>query len=284
MPRIAFLGTGLLGAGFAEAACARGDTVSAWNRTADKARALAAFGATVAATPAEAVRGAERVHLVLRDDDSVEEVLAACRDALAPDAIVLDHTTTLPARTAARAARLEAEGVRYLHCPVFIGPAAARKGKGTILVSGRRDLFDAVQPALARQAETVRFLGERPDLAAVHKLAGNVFNMGMTGLIADALAVGKGAGVAGAELLETLALSQSANVVNGRGRAMVQGDFTPSFDLAMARKDLQLMMDTALPDTLAMVPGLAARMDALLAEGHSQDDFAVVGKRSVHAG
>jgi len=130
----------------------------------------------------------------------------------------------------------------------------------------------------------VRFLGERPDLAAVHKLAGNVFNMGMTGLIADALAVGKGAGVAGAELLETLALSQSANVVNGRGRAMVQGDFTPSFDLAMARKDLQLMMDTALPDTLAMVPGLAARMDALLAEGHSQDDFAVVGKRSVHAG
>lgn len=284
MPRIAFLGTGLLGAGFAEAACARGDTVSAWNRTADKARALAAFGATVAATPAEAVRGAERVHLVLRDDDSVEEVLAACRDALAPEAIVLDHTTTLPARTAARAARLEAEGVRYLHCPVFIGPAAARKGKGTILVSGRRDLFDAVQPALARQAETVRFLGERPDLAAVHKLAGNVFNMGMTGLIADALAVGKGAGVAGAELLETLALSQSANVVNGRGRAMVQGDFTPSFDLAMARKDLQLMMDTALPDTLAMVPGLAARMDALLAEGHSQDDFAVVGKRSVHAG
>lgn len=284
MPRIAFLGTGLLGAGFAEAACARGDTVSAWNRTADKARALAAFGATVAATPAEAVRGAERVHLVLRDDDSVEEVLAACRDALAPEAIVLDHTTTLPARTAARAARLEAEGVRYLHCPVFIGPAAARKGKGTILVSGRRDLFDAVQPALARQAETVRFLGERPDLAAVHKLAGNVFNMGMTGLIADALAVGKGAGVAGAELLETLALSQSANVVNGRGRAMVQGDFTPSFDLAMARKDLQLMMDTALPDTLTMVPGLAARMDALLAEGHSQDDFAVVGKRSVHAG
>jgi 3-hydroxyisobutyrate dehydrogenase-like beta-hydroxyacid dehydrogenase len=281
---IAFLGTGLLGAGFAEAAFARGDTVSVWNRTADKARALAAFGATGAATPAEAVRGAERVHLVLRDDDSVEEVLAACRDALAPEAIVLDHTTTLPARTAARAARLEAEGVRYLHCPVFIGPAAARKGKGTILVSGRRDLFDAVHPVLARQAETVRFLGERPDLAAVHKLAGNVFNMGMTGLIADALAVGKGASVAGAELLETLALSQSANVVNGRGRAMVQGDFTPSFDLAMARKDLQLMMDTALPDTLAMVPGLAARMDALLAEGHSQDDFAVVGKRSVHAG
>ena len=57
MTAIAFLGTGLLGSGFVEAACQRGDSVTVWNRTIEKARALTAFGATVADTPADAVRG-----------------------------------------------------------------------------------------------------------------------------------------------------------------------------------------------------------------------------------
>ena len=52
MANIAFLGTGLLGAAFAEAAAKRGDRVTAWNRSADKAQALAAFGIVAAATPA----------------------------------------------------------------------------------------------------------------------------------------------------------------------------------------------------------------------------------------
>ena len=79
MANIAFLGTGLLGAAFAEAAAKRGDSVTAWNRSADKAQALAPFGIAVAATPAEAVRGAARVHLVLKDDAVVAAVIAALR-------------------------------------------------------------------------------------------------------------------------------------------------------------------------------------------------------------
>src|SRR5512139_3952921 len=96
MAKIAFLGTGLLGGAFAEAAARRGDTVTAWNRSPDKALALARFGVKPAATPAEAVRGASRVHLVLRDDAVVEEVIAAARPGLAEGAILLDHTTTRP--------------------------------------------------------------------------------------------------------------------------------------------------------------------------------------------
>ena len=68
MSNIAFLGTGLLGGAFAQAAAKRGDTVTAWNRSPDKVRALKQFGVIAAATPAEAVRGAARVHLTLKDD------------------------------------------------------------------------------------------------------------------------------------------------------------------------------------------------------------------------
>lgn len=283
MPSIAYLGTGLLGSAFVEAALSRGDQVTVWNRTVAKTQPLVRLGAVSAGTPADAVRGAVRVHLVLRDDDSVEDVIGQCRSQLGADAILIDHTTTRPDRTAERCARLAREGVRYLHCPVFIGPSAARKGEGTIVVSGRVDLFDAVRPALLQQAARVEYLGERPDLAAVAKLVGNAFNVGMTGLVADALAVGKGAGVASSDMLDVLAWFNSTGIVSGRGRAMVRGDFTPGFELSMARKDLQLMIETAEPGAVPMLSGLAARMDALLAEGHHHDDFAVVGLRSVHA-
>ena len=129
MSNIAFLGTGLLGAAFAEAAAKRGDTVTAWNRSPNKVFALKQFGVIAAASPAEAVRNASRVHLVLKDDAVVEEVLVAARSGLLPDAIIIDHSTTLPILTAARAERLNAEGVKYLHCPLY-GPASGAQRTG----------------------------------------------------------------------------------------------------------------------------------------------------------
>src|SRR5215217_7752417 len=164
MTHTAFLGTGLLGSAMIEAAVKRGDRITAWNRTLDKARALEPLGVTVADSPADAVRGARRVHLVLKDDDAVESVVTKLRPGLSPDTIIVDHTTTQPVRTAERARRLNAEGAKYLHCPVFIGPAAARKGEGTVLASGPRALFDAVKDDLARMAAKVEYFGERPDL------------------------------------------------------------------------------------------------------------------------
>ncbi|MDP1891389.1 MAG: NAD(P)-dependent oxidoreductase [Gemmatimonadaceae bacterium] len=273
---IAFLGTGRLGAGFVEAALGRGDRVTVWNRTADKAQALAAFGATVAATPADAVRGAARVHLVLTDDASVEQVIAECRAGLGDDAIIVDHTTTLPARTAARAARLIAEGVKYLHCPVFIGPAAARQAKGSILAAGPQALFDAVKPALEKQAARVVYYGERPDLAAVIKLIGNAYLIGTGAVMADFMSIARNAGVSAEQAMSLFDFFDPANIVQTRGVSMMKGDFTPSFELTMARKDVRLMIEAAGDRPLAALPSLAARMDALIEAGHGGEDFAVL--------
>ncbi|MGE0861943.1 MAG: NAD(P)-dependent oxidoreductase [Gammaproteobacteria bacterium] len=155
MPNIAFLGTGLLGSAFAEAAASRGDTVTAWNRTADKAQALAKFGVKAAASPAEAVRGASRVHLVLKDDAVVDEVIAAARPGLSPGAVLLDHTTTQPALTAERAQRLRSKGVDYLHCPVFMGPAAARQAQGSIATAPACRRPQAVLPIVRTMRKRV---------------------------------------------------------------------------------------------------------------------------------
>ena len=273
---IAYLGTGRLGSGFVEAALARGDSVTVWNRTPDKAKALESFGARVAATPAEAVKGAERVHLVLKDDATVEHVIAELRAGLGDGVIIVDHTTTQPALTAERAVRLNAEGVRYLHCPVFIGPAMARKGQGIIMASGPRALFDAVQPALAAQATKLEYFGERPDAAAVFKLCGNAYLVGTGAVIADVLTIATSAGIAAGDAMKLFDFFNPAAIVSGRGKSMAAGDFTPSFELTMARKDVRLMIETAGARPLAALPGIAARMDALIDAGHGSADMGVI--------
>lgn len=281
MTQIAFLGTGLLGSGLIEAAAKRGDSITVWNRTLDKARALEAFGVRVAQTPADAVRGAERVHLVLKDDAVVEEVIAALRPGLGANAIIVDHTTTQPKLTAARATRLNGEGVRYIHCPVFIGPAAARQGKGSILASGPRALFDAVQPALAKMAEKVEYVGERPDAAAVFKLCGNAVIIGLSGVVSDVLSIGDGAGFSADETMKTFGMLNIPGMLAFRGKNMAAGDFSPSFELTMARKDVRLMLETAAGHPMATLESIARRMDELIAAGRGADDMAVIGVDAV---
>jgi len=281
MAQIAFLGTGLLGSAFAEAACKRGDSVTVWNRTTAKARALQPFGAQVAGSPEMAVRGAERVHLVLQDDASVEEVVQALRPGLAEGAVIVDHTTTLPTLTAARATRLNAEGVRYIHCPVFIGPAAARESQGIIMACGPKALFELVKPALERQAARVEYLGERNDLAAVMKLCGNAYIIGSGAIVSDVFSIAANSAVQPTEALSLLNFFFGAGIIMGRGTKMAAGDFTASFELTMARKDIRLMIEAAGELPLAVLPGLKVRMDGLIAEGNGALDMGVMAKDAV---
>jgi len=281
MTSIAVLGTGLLGSGFVEAACGRGWEVTVWNRTPAKAEALASVGARVAATPAQAVRGVQRVHLVLRDDASVEDVLGEALPAVDAGTVICDHTTTQPALTAARAQRLADQGVAYLHCPVFMGPPAARDAKGSMLVAGPRALFEGVQDELTQMTGRLAYLGERPDQAAVIKLMGNALIIGVVGLLADALALGRSAGLSPEEALGVMEFINPGAVAKLRGPRMAAGSFDPSFALTMARKDVRLMLETAEGIPLAVLPALAARMDALIQGGHGDQDVGVLAVDAV---
>jgi 3-hydroxyisobutyrate dehydrogenase-like beta-hydroxyacid dehydrogenase len=277
MAHIAFLGTGLLGGAFAEAAAKRGDTVVAWNRTMDKVHTLAQFGVKAAATPADAVRGATRVHIVLKDDAVVDEVIAAARIELAPETILIDHTTTLPALTAARSARLNGAGVNYLHCPVFMGPPAARNAQGSMMVSGPRALFDSVATALAKMTGRLQYMGERTDLAAANKLLGNAMIIGLVGVMADVLTLAQASDIDSEDAIKLLGLLDLNAMVAGRGVNMAKGNFTPSFELSMARKDVRLMLETSGDRTMATLPAIAERMDQLIAAGHGAADASVLG-------
>ncbi|MCC7326767.1 MAG: NAD(P)-dependent oxidoreductase [Burkholderiales bacterium] len=276
MSSIAFLGTGLLGGAFAEAAARRGDAVTAWNRSAAKVQALAQFGVKAAATPADAVRGAARVHLVLKDDAVVDDVVAAARGGLSAEAILIDHTTTLPKLTALRAKRLSEEGAGYLHCPVFMGPAAARNAQGVMMAAGPRALFESVEAELAKMTGRLHYMGERSDLAAVNKLFGNAMIIGASATAADVLTLAQASGVDGVDAIGLLKMLDLNAMIAGRGMNMATGNFAASFELAMARKDVGLMLETAGDRPLAALPAIAARMDQLIAAGHGADDASIL--------
>ena len=277
MANIAFLGTGLLGGALAEAASKRGDSVTAWNRSMDKVLALAQFGVKAAATPADAVRGADRVHMVLKDDAVVDEMIEMARPGFSTNVILIDHTTTLPALTAERAERMHEAGIKYLHCPVFMGPPAARNAQGSMMVSGPGALFESVKTDLAKMTGRLEYLGERTDLAAAKKLMGNAMIIGLVAVMADVLTLAQASDVDAEEAIGVLGMLDMNAMVAGRGVNMAKGNFKPSFELTMARKDVRLMLETCGDRPMAALPAVAARMEQLIAAGHGADDASVLG-------
>jgi 3-hydroxyisobutyrate dehydrogenase-like beta-hydroxyacid dehydrogenase len=279
MSNVAFLGTGLLGSGMVERMLAQGDTVTVWNRTAAKARALEPLGARVASTGEHAVDGVGRVHMALPDDSVVDAVLAMVAPHLGPDTVVIDHSTSSPAGTADRQARMARLGIRFLHAPVFMSPQMCREGAGLMLVAGRAPIFEGVKPALARMTGDVWFVGERPDLAACYKLFGNSMIFVINAGLADILAMAGTLGVAPLDAVGLFARFKAGNAITMRGDKMARGDFSAMFELAMARKDLRLMIEAAGEAPLAVLPAIATRMDDAIARGHGKDDLVAIVTR-----
>jgi 3-hydroxyisobutyrate dehydrogenase len=276
---ITILGAGLLGSGFARALKRQGHDVRVWNRTHDKAAALAADGITPVADPAEAVRGADRIHVVVSDDAAVDAVLATA--APGSGALVLDHSTTSPGGAVSRTASWRERGVTYVHAPVFMGPQNALDSTGLMLISGDRAIVERVSPLLVPMTGKLVDLGPRVDRAAAFKLLGNLILMAFTAGFTDFLALAKAMAITPAEAGTLFEHFNPGMSLVGRYKRMTDAAYDqPSWELAMARKDARLMEEEAaragLP--LLMVTALAKLMDERIAQGHAHADWTVVGK------
>ena len=146
----AYLGTGLLGANFVKAMLKHGEEVNVWNRTFKKAKALEKDGAKAFEEISEAVKGADTIHLTLKDDDTVDEVLKKAGKGFMPGVIIIDHTTTSAKGAVKRTKKWKEKGYTYLHAPVFMGPPNALESTGYMLVSGDQKVIKKVQPQLKK--------------------------------------------------------------------------------------------------------------------------------------
>ncbi len=137
----AFLGMGLLGSNFVKAMLKKSDTMQVWNRTASRAKTLEAFGAKAFDNVEDAVQNADVIHVTLKDDASVDEVLAKAANGFKQGVAIIDHTTTSVKGAIERTAEWKSKGFTYLHAPVFMGPSNALESTGFMMVSGDQSVI-----------------------------------------------------------------------------------------------------------------------------------------------
>ena len=280
----AFLGMGLLGSNFVKAMLQKGETVQVWNRTAVKAKALEQYGAKTFDNSYEAVQGADVIHVTLKDDAIVDEVLAAASKGFQPGAIILDHTTTSVKGAIQRTSYWKMKGFIYLHAPVFMGPQNALESTGFMLVSGDQSVIEKYTPALSVMTGKLLNFGVEEGKAAGLKLSGNLFLLSLTAGLADALTLAKVHGILPSELLTLFDNWNPGAMVPARLKKITEAKFNePSWELNMARKDAGLMLSAASEAaiTLAIIPAIATVMDQWIAKGNGNDDWSVIAKDSL---
>jgi 3-hydroxyisobutyrate dehydrogenase len=282
--RVAFLGMGLLGSNFVKALIRQGEEVQVWNRTASRATALEAAGAKAFSNVADAVSGVDRVHLTLKDDAAVDEVLAKASAGLKPGTILVDHTTTSAEGAVKRTQEWKERGFIYQHAPVFMGPQNALDSTGFMLVSGDQALISQLEPALSKMTGKLLNFGPVAGRAAGMKLIGNSLLVTFTAGLADMLAVTKALDVPISDV-ETLfaTWNPGAQLLPRLERMTAAAYDKPSWELNMARKDTQLFIDTAKQGgtTLNVIPAIAAEMDRWIAAGHGSEDWTIIAKNSL---
>ena len=277
----AFLGMGLLGSNFVKAMLQKGDAVQVWNRTASKAKALEQHGAKALDNVEDAVQGADMIHVTLKDDATVDEVLEAAAKGLKQGAIIIDHTTTSVKGAKKRTAYWKSKGFTYQHAPVFMGPQNALESTGFMLVSGDQSIIKKYEPQLSEMTGKLLNFGAEEGKAAGIKLSGNLFLLSLTAGLADALALAKVHGIQPSELLHLFNNWNPGAIVPARLKKIIEAKFNePSWGLNMARKDAGLMLSAAKEagTNLAIIPAIADVMDQWIAEGHGNDDWSVIAK------
>ncbi|WP_108986810.1 NAD(P)-dependent oxidoreductase [Streptomyces coelicoflavus] len=270
------LGTGAMGTALVRAWLAAGHPVTVWNRTAARAEALAAEGATVAASAAEAVAANRLVIVCLLDDASVG---AALDGAGLTGRDLVNLTTGTPAEGRARAAWAQDRGARFLDGGIMAVPPAigSPDSGGYVFYSGSAELFADHRDTLAVPAGT-RYVGTDPGFAALHDVALLSAMYGMFAGMAHAFALIGPEDIAPKDFAPLLvswlgAMSGSAHKAADR---LTSGDYTKDVvsNLAMQVAGSATLLRTAEEQGVSaelLTPYLAL-MERRVAEGHGEED------------
>ncbi|GAB3996106.1 NAD(P)-dependent oxidoreductase [Glycomyces albus] len=245
---VAVLGTGIMGAAMARNLARSGHAVRAWNRTRAKAEPLADDGAHVAATPAEAVDGADVVLTMLHDGPAVRQVMDEAAPGLRAGVRWIQSTTVGTEAVGPLAEYAARHELVFFDAPVLGTREPAEAGKLTVLAAGPADdaaaqaVFDAVG------AKTVWTSDDPADgSASALKLVANSWVFILTHGIGEVLALAKGLGVDPARFFELIEGGPlDAGYARVKGSAILDDKLEPaSFGLDTAAKDSQLILEAA---------------------------------------
>jgi len=265
--KIGFIGLGHMGSGMAANLVKAGHDVTVYNRTPGRSQALAAQGAKIADSIADACR-AEAVMTMLADDAAVENVAFGAHGILAslpPHAVHVSSSTISVALSATLTSRHAGAGQRFIAAPVFGRPEAAAAGQLFVIAAGAASALESVAPLLAAIGQKTFTVSEVPRLANLVKLSGNFL-------------------IAAHQYIDILTSTLfNAPVYKTYGALIAEQKFEPAgFSAVLGHKDIGLVLSAAddLRVPMAFASVLRDRFLALLAQGGDKLDWSAIASRS----
>jgi len=233
-----------MGRGMAARLVEAGHEVIVWNRSPGPAGDLAAQGAKVAMTPAEALQG-DVVLSILADDNAVlsvfdEQTLSAAATGL----IHANMATISLAAAKTLMAQHKSRGVGYVAAPVFGRADAAAAGQFNIVASGKAAELAKLQPAFDRLGHKTWIAGEDPLRAHTVKISGNLMIAATIEMLGEALALCEKCGVDPSRFAEIMTSTIfAAPVFKNYAELITQKRYEPaSFKMRLGLKDVSLAL------------------------------------------
>lgn len=274
LPRIAFLGIGLMGAPMTRNLLDAGFSMNLWNRTASKCEPFAAE-ATVAATPADAVRTADVIITMLENSDVVEQVMVASGaiKAIKRGALVIDMSSIQPSVARRHAALAAEQGAGYVDAPVSGGTLGAEEARLSIMAGGSENDVLRAQPIFEVLGKCTR-IGP-VGAGQLAKLANQAI-VGITiGAVSEALLLAANGGADPAAVREALMGGfAGSRILELHGQRMIDRDFSPGAPARIQLKDMRMILDEARAEglTLPLSQQVHNEYLSLVANGHSDAD------------
>ncbi len=244
--RIAFLGTGLMGAPMANRLLDAGFDVTVWNRNSAKSAPFAEKGAKLAQTAAGAAGGADIVITMLTDGPAVRDVLfeQGVAAVLKKGSTVIDMSSISPDFAREHAERLEAIGVNHIDAPVSGGVVGAQEGTLAIMAGGDEAIIAGVADVFKPMGRLTRVGPSGAGQLA--KLANQQIVAVTIGAIAEAMVlVEKGGGSRAAFRDAIRGGFCESRILELHGKRMIERNFEPGGTSRIQLKDLNSILKTA---------------------------------------
>jgi 3-hydroxyisobutyrate dehydrogenase-like beta-hydroxyacid dehydrogenase len=244
LPRLAFLGIGLMGKPMALRLAQAGYPLRAWNRSPAKAEALRGAGAEPCAALADAVADAAIVVSMLEDGPVVGQVIDAALASLKPGTLWIDMSSTSQSEALAFHARLAARGCHFIDAPVSGGVAGAEAGTLAIMAGASQADFDAALALLRVLGSPVR-VGPA-GAGQVAKLCNQLIVGGTLNIVAEALLLAQAAGADPAAVRAAIGGGFAASrILELHGQRMLERNFVPGGQVKSQLKDLRNVLAAA---------------------------------------
>ena len=273
--KIAFIGTGVMGASIVKHLLQAGHELTVYNRTKEKTDELVALGAKWAATPAEASEGQDIIFTMVGYPKDVEDVFTGEQgifQTAKEGAIAVDMTTSEPSLAKKLFDIGRERNVHMMDAPVSGGDIGAKNGTLSIMVGGEEEIFNQLLPILQTFGTNIVYHG--PAGAGQHAKMCNqiVIASGMIG-VCESMVYGLKAGLSMEDVLKSITSGAAGSwSLSNLAPRMLKGDLEPGFYIKHMVKDIKIAIDEAERMNLQL-PGLSLAKELyaqLQAQGYGE--------------